>query len=273
MNGHYQAANGHSQPVWGAAGPQPQGTIYIGFDQPVQVAAHPQAAYGMYGAPTGAAFNNPQHTGYRTAQNGWFWNRRSAPAGAPVGAVSDKPKKSSNTLGLVGFVVSLCGLATGALPVAVAGGSLSTLGLFRRGRFLALTGLVLALANPAVVQQMQGDGSLARLDRRAERIARVELQKQLSQVNAVLAQAEGQILAHYEGHGQTWPDGIEGNMLVAGTRDPWGSALRFDEMGDRLVLRSLGPDRKAETGDDVVLNIEHFRGSTSDRSSETAAAP
>jgi len=273
VNGHYQSANGaHPQPSWGAGGPQPQGTIYIGFDQPVQVAPHPQAAYGVSGAPAGAAFNTPQHTGYRTAQNGWFWNRRSAAA-----AVSDKPKKSSNTLGLVGFVVSLCGLATGALPVAVAGGSLSTLGLFRRGRFLALTGLVLALANPAVVQQLQGDGSMARLDRRAERIARVELQKQLSQVNAVLAQAEGQILAHYEAHGQTWPDGIEGNMLVAGTKDPWGNALRFDEMGDRLVLRSLGPDRKAETGDDVVLNIQHFRGSTggrpSGRPSETAAAP
>ncbi len=272
MNGHYQSGNGaHSQPYWGAGGPQPQGTIYIGFDQPVQVAPHPQAAYGAYGAPGGAAFNSPQHTGYRTAQNGWFWNRRSA---APAAAgVAEKPKKSSNTLGLVGFVVSLCGLATGALPVAVAGGGLSTLGLFRRGRFLALTGLVLALANPVVVEQLQGDRSMARLDRRAERIARVELQKQLSQVNAVLAQAEGQIMAHYEAHGQTWPDGIEGNMLVAETRDPWGSALRFDEMGDRLVLRSMGPDRKPETGDDIVLNVQHFRGSTAGRTSEPTAAP
>jgi hypothetical protein len=160
---------------------------------------------------------------------------------------------------LVGFVVSLCGLATAALPVAVVGGGLSTLALFRRGRFLALTGLVMALANPAVVETMQGDRSLARLDRRAERIARVELQKHLSQVNTVLAQAEAQILAHYEANGQTWPDGIEGNMLVAEAKDPWGSALRFDEMSDRLVLRSMGPDQKAETGDDIVLTVHHFR--------------
>jgi hypothetical protein len=237
-----------------AMGPQPQGTIYIGFDQPVHVAPHPQAAYSA-----GGAYGTPQHSGYQTPQNGWGWGRRTA---APATAVpTEKPKKSSNTLGLVGFVVSLCGLATAALPVAIAGGALSSLGLFRRGRFLALTGLVMALANPAVIDMFEGH-SLARADRRAERIARVELQKQLQMVNTVLAQAEAQVLAHFEGNNKSWPDGIEGNMLVATTKDPWGNSLRYDEMNDRLVLRSFGPDRQAETGDDVVLTVHHFRDQT-----------
>jgi hypothetical protein len=252
---HHPGGNFHGGlPGWGpSTAPQPQGTIYIGFDQPMNVAGHPQAAYS-------AQFAAPQHAGYHTPQNGWCWSRGKASSGmAPQAPASAAKKKSGNTLGLIGFVVSLCGLATAALPVAVAGGGLSALALFRRGRFLALTGLVMALANPAVVEKMQGDRSLARLDRRVERIARVELQKQLSQVNTVLAQAESQILAHYEANGQVWPDGIEGNMLVSQAKDPWGSLLRFDEMGDRLVLRSLGPDQKAETSDDIVLTIHHFR--------------
>ncbi len=246
MNPYTQAGtHAGSHPAYGPQATGPQGTIYIGFDQPVQVAAHPQAPYG-------AAFANPQHAGYHTAQNGWGWRRRSD-------ASSATPKKSSNTLGLIGFVVSLCGLATAALPVAVAGGALSSLALFRRGRFLALTGLVMALANPAVVEQMQGSSGFAAMDRRAERIARIEMQKQLHQVNAALSQAEAQIVAYYEANNKTWPDGIEGNVLVANAKDPWGNTLRFDEMGDRIVLRSLGPDRKAETGDDIVLTVQHFR--------------
>jgi hypothetical protein len=234
-----------------AGGPQPQGTIYIGFDQPVHLAPHPQATY----AP-GVAYGNPQHAGYHTSQNGWGWGQRQA---VPVATNSkEKTKKSSNTLGLIGFVVSLCGLATAALPVAIAGGTLSSLALFRRGRFLALTGLVMALANPAVIDSFEGF-KLSQSNRRAERIARAELQKQLQMVNTVLAQAEAQVMAHYDQNNKTWPDGIEGNVLVASTKDPWGSSLRYDEMNDRLVLRSLGPDRQAESGDDVVLTVHHFR--------------
>ncbi|MDP1562294.1 MAG: hypothetical protein Q8M16_13020 [Pirellulaceae bacterium] len=250
MNGQNQMYHGpHHQPH--NAGPQPQGTIYIGFDQPVHVAPHPQAAYSA-----GAAYGTPQHAGYQTAQNGWGWGRRAA--AGPTAAPTEKSKKTPNTLGLVGFVVSLCGLATAALPVAIAGGALSSLGLFRRGRFLALTGLVMALANPAVIDMFEGH-SLARSDRRAERIARVELQKQLQLVNTVLTQAKAQVVAHFDSHDKSWPDGIEGNMLVADTKDPWGSSLRYDEMNDRLVLRSFGPDRQPETGDDVVLTVHHFR--------------
>ncbi|MBL8888429.1 MAG: hypothetical protein JNL67_00515 [Planctomycetaceae bacterium] len=235
------------------AGPQPQGTIYIGFDQPVHVAPHPQAPF----AP-GVACGTPQHVGYHTAQNGWGWGRRPTAQTAAPAPATEKAKKSRNTLGLIGFVVSLCGLATTALPVAIAGGALSSLALFRRGRFLAVTGLVMALANPAVIDSFEGF-KMTQSNRRAERMARVELQRQLQVVNTVLAQAEAQVVAHYDSHDKSWPDGIEGNMLVANTKDPWGSSLRYDEMNDRLVLRSLGPDRKAETGDDVVLTVHHFR--------------
>lgn len=253
MTGQPQMYHGpYHQPH--ATGPQPQGTIYIGFDQPVNVAPHPQAPF----AP-GVACGVPQHVGYHTAQNGWGWGRRPAAQNVPTTApTTEKAKKSRNTLGLIGFVVSLCGLATAALPVAIAGGAISSLALFRRGRFLALTGLVMALANPAVIDEFDGF-KMTQSNRRADRMARVELQRQLQVVNSVLAQAEAQVVAHYDSHDKSWPDGIEGNMLVANTRDPWGSSLRYDEMNDRLVLRSLGPDRKAETGDDVVLTVHHFR--------------
>jgi hypothetical protein len=249
-----------------APGPMPQGTIYIGFDQPIHVAPHPQATYSQAPYSAGVASGNPQHTGYHTPQNGWGWGRRSASTAVP--GSPEKAKKSSNTLGLVGFVVSLCGLATAALPVAIAGGALSSLALFRRGRFLALTGLVMALANPAVIDSFEGY-KLSHTNRRAERMARVELQRQLQVVNTVLAQAESQVVAYYESNANTWPDGIEGNMLVASTKDPWGHSLRFDEMNDRLLLRSLGPDGKAETGDDVVLTVHHFRDKALAQSSDT----
>lgn len=241
---------------------QPQGTIYIGFDQPVHVAQHPQAAYG--GMPSGA----PQHTGYRTPQNGWGWGRcrSTASNAAPVNVSSSgqvaKAKPGPNTLGLVGFVVSLCGLATAAFPVAVAGGALSGLALFRRRRFLAMVGLVMALANPAVVEKIKSDEHFSHHNRRIERAARVELQKQLTQVNTVMAEAESQLVAYFESHGNEWPDGIEGNMLVGGHQDPWGHPLRFDELTDRLVLRSFGPDGQAETKDDVIQVIHHIRSAS-----------
>jgi hypothetical protein len=266
VTGHHQMYHGpYQQPH--AQGPVPQGTIYIGFDQPVHVAPHPQAAYSA-----GVASGPAQHAGYHTAQNGWGWGSRGSAVTSPAAtaAAPEKTKKSSNTLGLIGFVVSLCGLVTAAVPVAIAGGALSSLALFRRGRFLALTGLVMALANPAVIDSFEGY-KMARTNRRAERMAQVELQKQLQQVNTVLAQAEAQVVGHYEGNNQTWPDGIEGNMLVANTKDPWGSSLRYDEMNDRLLLRSLGPDGKAETGDDVILTVHHFRDKNITTS--TALAP
>ena len=66
-------------------------------------------------------------------------------------------------------------------------------------------------------------------------------------------------MTFYQDNQQTWPDDIQGNMLVAELQDAWGTSLRFDKMPDRLLVRSAGPDGEAETADDVVLALHHFR--------------
>jgi hypothetical protein len=269
VNGQRNANQGAPYPqFWGQpVGPQPLGTVYIGFEGMGNHA--PQATAPV--PPAGVHFSTAQHAGYCTAQNARAQNAGGQPqAGQSRAAASDKPKRSPNTLGLVGFVVSLCGLATAALPVAVAGGALSSLALFRRGRFLALVGLVMALGNPAVIETMHHYHPTGKANSASQRVTQRLLHQHLGQVNQTLSQAEALVVAHYEANDNTWPDGIQGNVLVAGLKDPWDKPIRFDEMGDRLVLRSLGPDGQAETKDDIVLTLHHFRQPASQSMDETA---
>lgn len=217
--------------------PHPNGpqTVYIGFDQPVHVAPHPQAAYA--------------HQGYQTRQSMVDQN--------PVdNGVYFKEKKKPNTFGLLGFILGICGLATGVLPVALIGGAASTIGVFRKRRFLAITGLMMALFNPVTHQFAN---QFVRPDHHAVSVARKMMKENLSSTNAVLAQAEEKVLNYFKENQQTWPDDIQGNMLVAGMEDAWGNGLRYDEMPDRLLVRSAGPDREPETKDDIVVALNHFR--------------
>jgi len=273
VNGNYNPnhPSGHpnhpgGQPQYGT-GQQPMGTIYIGFDQPVNVAPHPQPhpaqphpaqphpaqphpAQPHPAQPHPAAqFAQPQHMGYQTrqatvnnsnAENGVYFNE----------------KKKRNTLGLLGFIVGVCGLATAAAPVALAGGAVSTLGLFRQRRFLALTGLVIALVNPATQKFAT---KFSHPDRHTQRAAHRLMQEQISKVNQTLEQAEKSILSFYNDNGKTWPDDVQGNMLTVDMKDPWGHPVRYDEMNDRLLVRSYGPDGEPENSDDITLAIEHFR--------------
>lgn len=210
-------------------------TVYIGFDQPVHVAAHPQAPYA--------------HHGYQTRQNQVDPNQ-------VENGVYFKEKKKPNTFGLLGFILGICGLATGAVPVALVGGAASTIGIFRKRRFMAITGLMMALFNPATHEFAN---QFVQPDRHTRHVAAQMMEQNLSDTNTVLAQAEDRVLSFYKDHQETWPDDIQGNMLVAELADAWGSSLRFDEMPDRLLLRSAGPDREAETQDDIVLALHHFR--------------
>lgn len=228
-----------NQPYQGQPGQMGPNTVYIGFDQPVNVAPHPQAAYG--------------HQGYQTRQS--HVNQANVEEG-----VYFKEKKKRNTFGLLGFLFGVVGLATGALPVALAGGGLSTIGVFRRRRFLAMVGLTMALLNPTT-QHFFGHmtDKIARPDRHTSHVAQRMIEEKLAETNTALASAEDRVMGFYNDNQQTWPDDIQGNMLVAELSDAWGTSLRYDEMPDRLLVRSAGPDKKAETNDDIVVALQHFR--------------
>lgn len=252
MNGNYQNPQYHPAQNYGPQnhGHQALGTVYIGFEH---AGANPP------GAPQGTYIAPPQHAGYQTRQS--MVNQSQAgqqrSQGSPGQAgVFFKEKKCCNTMGLLGFIVGACGLATGVAPVALAGGGLSVLGLFRKRRFLALTGVAMALLNPATHQWM---GQYSQPDRHTQQVANRLMEQRLTEVNQTLGQAEAAIVAFYNEHQNTWPDDIQGNMLTAPLQDPWGSPVRYDEMNDRLLVRSFGPDRQAETADDVVSTVQHFR--------------
>lgn len=235
MNGNQPYYGNQGHPGYGNQGHPAPNTVYIGFDQPINVAPHPQAPYG--------------HQGYQTRQS--MANHAQVDNG-----VYFKEKKKPNTFGLLGFVLGACGLATGALPIVMAGGAASTIGVFRKRRFLAMTGLLMALFNPATIHFAN---QMTRPNEHVMELTREVVETDLVTTNEALAQAEGRVMTFYQDNQQTWPDDIQGNMLVAELQDAWGTSLRFDKMPDRLLVRSAGPDGEAETADDVVLALHHFR--------------
>jgi hypothetical protein len=45
-------------------------------------------------------------------------------------------------------------------------------------------------------------------------------------------------------------------MVAIKHKDGWGESLRFDVEREGALLRSAGPDREFDTGDDLMLKVE-----------------
>lgn len=162
-------------------------------------------------------------------------------SGNPYPTSTPPAPPPSNTVGLVGFILSLvgivvCGLHLISLPV-------SLIGLTKRPRGLAAAGTVISLIGTLAIV---GIGALF-----VKGVAFVsEEQNRLNTGNA-LAEAEVRIHRHHDMHGAL-PDGIEGNKMILDLKDAWGESLRYDLDGDKFVIRSAGPDKRFDTPDDLT---------------------
>ena len=48
---------------------------------------------------------------------------------------------------------------------------------------------------------------------------------------------------------------IEANMIILHHVDPWGKSLRFEQNDEDGIVRSAGPDKTYNTGDDLTLDL------------------
>jgi hypothetical protein len=152
-----------------------------------------------------------------------------------------------NGLGLAGFILSLVGLiATCGLlnPISLL---LSLIALLWRPRGFAVAGTIISLVGTAFLVTV-GFGIVAGFMGLKEIVS--EASGRLQTETAIL-EAKANIEQYHAENG-TYPDGVEGNKLVLGKKDAWGTELRYDSQDKSYVIRSAGPDKQFDTTDDVT---------------------
>lgn len=206
--------------------------------------AHVQA-YQAPPSPPPAAIYIPAHAGYRTRQN-------VVASSHPETGIHFPKKKRANFFGMLGTAIAAGAFAIPAAPVLAAGALCSTLGLLFHRRWWAFLGLILVFCNPGTHQLVHRAMDPHNARKYAEERATGH---QLRLTNISLLEAAKLVEEKYIENGDVWPNDIDGNVLIDGMKDSWGSQIRYDEMERELVLRSPGPDRRYETEDDVVKPV------------------
>jgi len=62
------------------------------------------------------------------------------------------------------------------------------------------------------------------------------------------------VIEEYYTENAAYPDGIEGNKLIAGMVDAWDNDLRYDADDDSYLIRSASHDGDMDTDDDILVN-------------------
>lgn len=152
----------------------------------------------------------------------------------------------SNGMGTAGFVISLVGLLLFCGLLSPLGLIFSLIGLGKEPRGLAIAGTVIGLIGSiwlplvglALIGTVVGLGAVA--DEPGSNI----------KTGISIAEAHG-VIEQHSGAGGALPSAAEGNRLIAGIVDAWGTALRYEPGDERYVIRSAGPDRVFGTADDI----------------------
>lgn len=156
---------------------------------------------------------------------------------------------------------------------------ISLVGLRRPGKKMASVGtfvsaLGVALATTIVV------GSVVSHNHRIEarQMARYHkiVKKQIAETNEMIAIAAIEIDEFRDDVVDESRFDIEANMLILHHVDPWGESLRFELNDEDGLVRSAGPDKAFNTGDDVTLDLAQSESeapaTVSDSSGDTALA-
>jgi len=166
------------------------------------------------------------------------------PYGAPA---YGPPRPQENTLGLIGFIVSLAGFFVCiAAPVGL---MLSVMGLRREPKGFAVAGTIIGTLAMlmwlgvvaiygAVILACIGFGAAVQPDLQT----RVALQSARHKIENV------------RGPGGRIPVEAEGNGLIQGMQDYWKRQLRYEPKEGGFNIRSAGPDGQFNTSDDIVVD-------------------
>ncbi len=167
--------------------------------------------------------------------------------------ITDEPPKPSNGWGLSGFILSILALFTGGLlsPISML---LCFIGLFKSPRKWALIGSVISLLGISFV----GLASFAAWQQQSHHRQLHQQHANQNQAAAVLEQARHVVNARADELSRL-PDGITGNKITIGFRDPWGTELRYDADDNvHYLIRSAGPDGRFDSPDDVIKRVNHI---------------
>ena len=165
----------------------------------------------------------------------------------PPTSASSPPITPTNTVGMIGFIISLIGLLLTCGLASPLGLLVSLFGLFKPPRGMAIAGTVLGLI---------GTGFLATVGLTiiGTVMAMVGLAKAVGtefETDTAIGKAKATIESYQREHGKL-PDGVEGNKLIIDLKDGWKNSLRYDYEQDStsFLIRSAGEDGKFDTDDD-----------------------
>jgi|TARA_B100000809_G_scaffold201992_1_gene202677 hypothetical protein len=152
-----------------------------------------------------------------------------------------QPVNQTNGLGIAGLVVSILGILTCGL-ISPLGLLLSLIALLKPPRGLAIAGTIVGFL---------GTGFLVVF-------AWLIWMWVTIGVNTVktreLALEARDVIEEYYTENAAYPDGIEGNKLIAGMVDAWDNDLRYDADDDSYLIRSASHDGDMDTDDDILVN-------------------
>ena len=157
----------------------------------------------------------------------------------------------SNTLGVVGLIVSLVGLALTCGLLSPPGLLLSLIALRKPPRGMAWIGVVVGVIGTvlAIVFGLAFVTALLGMQAVGNVVAKtVQTTTQLESVRAMVESARGAA-------GEV-PTVAAGTALIAAELDGWGTPLVYELDGKGFAVRSAGMDRVLFTPDDLTLGAD-----------------
>lgn len=167
-----------------------------------------------------------------------------APYGAPT-----YPQQQQNTLGLIGFILSLVGIFV--CPLSLVGLILSVMGLKQEpkalaiagtiiGAFITLVNLIVLLIYGAVIFACVGSA-----------IGLGAAMKPTLDTHQSISTVRESVDEYYEAN-DAYPSTGTGQDMAAGHLDGWQKELRYSQLDGDYEIRSAGPDGQFNTPDDIT---------------------
>lgn len=156
-----------------------------------------------------------------------------------------QPPASKNTLGLVGFIVSLVGSLGCGLGAPI-GLIISLIALRRQPKGFAIAGMIIGILGSIylVWMGMWVVSGLLDIGRTINESARTVGAAQPARDAIVAARNTSGSL----------PSEIEGNAIVSKHVDAWQTPFRYKLVDGAFSIISAGEDKRFDTGDDVVFS-------------------
>ncbi len=165
---------------------------------------------------------------------------------APMGAPAPQPV---NAAGLVGFILSMCGLLCAlCFPI---GFIVSLFGLRTPPKGFAIAGTVIGAVGTVLVGGavlLYGTAILACMGTCGSFGAAMQ---PIVATRSALLEARRKI-EDYKTENGAYPNETVGNALIQGTMDYWKIQIRYEPKNGSYVVRSAGPDQVFDTTDDMT---------------------